>query len=76
MSLTLPKLHSDTEVPVIAWTHRIDDIALMSACGSLSETAQTVFYVCGPQAMTDSTVEFLKGQPNVIPEHVLCEKWW
>ena len=31
MSLTLPKLATDTEVPVIAWTHRIDDTALSSA---------------------------------------------
>lgn len=76
MSLTLPKLHSDTEVPVVAWTHRIDDIALMSACGNAEEAPQTVFYVCGPPEMTDSVVDFLKDQPNVKPEHVLCEKWW
>lgn len=76
MSLTLPNIASDTEVPVVAWTHRIDDIAMMSACGNLAEAGQTVFYVCGPPAMTDGVVEFLKCQPNVKSDHVLCEKWW
>ncbi|KAF2643100.1 hypothetical protein P280DRAFT_243955 [Massarina eburnea CBS 473.64] len=76
MSLTLPKLHTDTEVPVVAWTHRIDDIALMSAAGSREEAKHTIFFICGPPDMTENTVEFLKKQPNVKPEYVLCEKWW
>ena len=33
MALTLPKIDSDTEVPVLAWTHRIDETALSSAVG-------------------------------------------
>lgn len=76
LSLTLPKIDSDTEVPVTAWTHRIDDIALSSAVGDREEAQSTVFYVCGPPAMTDAVVKFLKEQQHVVPERVLCEKWW
>lgn len=76
MSLTIPNMDSETEVPVIAWTHRIDDSALSSAVGNQAEAKATVFYVCGPPDMTDSIVEYLKMQDNVKPEHVLCEKWW
>jgi hypothetical protein len=76
MSLTLPKIDSETEVPVTAWTHRIDDLALSSAIGSRTEAKSTVFYVCGPPAMTDDIVKFLKEQDTVVPEQVFCEKWW
>jgi hypothetical protein len=76
MSLTLPKIDSDTEVPVTAWTHRIDDLALSSAVGNKGEAAETVFYVCGPQKMTDEIVGVLKGMDGVVGERVLCEKWW
>ncbi|KAF2820062.1 hypothetical protein CC86DRAFT_361677 [Ophiobolus disseminans] len=76
MELTLPKIDSETEVPVVAWTHRIDDLALSSAVGSKSEAKGTVFYVCGPPDMTDEIVGFLKAEENVVGEQVLCEKWW
>ncbi|KAJ4413256.1 hypothetical protein N0V91_000230 [Didymella pomorum] len=76
MSLTLPNLDSVTEVPVTAWTHRINDIALSSAVGNKDDAKHTVFYVCGPPNMTDEIVQYLKDQPNVAPERVLCEKWW
>lgn len=76
MSLTLPKLDSDTEVPVVAWTHRIDEIALLSAVGNREEATASVFYVCGPPDMTDSIVAFLQNQKDVGPERVFCEKWW
>jgi hypothetical protein len=76
MSLTLPNIDPHTEVPVVAWTHRIDDLALSSAVGSKAEAKGTVFYVCGPPDMTDEMVEFLKGQDNVEADKVLCEKWW
>lgn len=76
MSLTLPKLFADTEVPVVAWTHRIEDIALSSAVGNRDEARSSVFYVCGPPEMTDSIVDFLKIQEPIHPERVLCEKWW
>jgi hypothetical protein len=76
MSLTLPKLSSDTDVPVIAWIHRIDDIALSSAVGNSDEAPKSVFLVCGPPEMTDNIVNFLKEQRYVKPERVLCEKWW
>lgn len=76
MSLTLPQIDSTTEVPVTAWTHRIDDSALRSAVGNEKEARATVFYVCGPPDMTDSMVKFIKDQPAVNEKHVLCEKWW
>lgn len=76
MSLTLPKLESDTEVPITAWTHRIDEIALLSAVGKREEASSSVFYVCGPADMTDGIVEFIQKQQHVEPERVLCEKWW
>lgn len=76
MSLTLPNLDVDTEVPVVAWTHRIDEIALSSAVGKKEEARSTCFYVCGPPDMTDEIVAFLKEQEHVAPERVLYEKWW
>lgn len=76
MSLTLPQIDSETEVPVVAWTHRIDDLALSSAIGNKTEAKSTVFYVCGPPNMTDEFVKFLKEQDSVDPDRVLCEKWW
>ena len=41
-----------------------------------TDISNTVFYVCGPQAMTDEFVDEIKQIPRVIPENVLCEKWW
>lgn len=76
MSLTLPNIDPDTEVPVCAWTHRIDDIALSSAIGNKKQAQASLFYVCGPPDMTDATVEYLGAQEDVDPERVLCEKWW
>ena len=76
MSLTLPKLSSETDVPVTAWTHRIDDTALLSAVGREEEARHTVFYVCGPSDMTDEIVEYIQKQKHVDPARVLCEKWW
>lgn len=76
LELTLPKIDLDTEVPVLAWTHRIDESALSSAVGNQKEAEQSVYYVCGPPDMTDEIVEFLKKQPHVVEKRVLCEKWW
>ncbi|KAH8719443.1 hypothetical protein GQ44DRAFT_775365 [Phaeosphaeriaceae sp. PMI808] len=76
MSLTLPQIDSETEVPVTAWTHRIDDLALSSAVGNKAEAKSTVFYVCGPPDFTDEINQFLKQQQDVTADHVLCEKWW
>ena len=76
MSLTLPQIQSDTEVPVTAWTHRIDDTALASAVGRPEKASGTVFYVCGPPEMTDEIVDWLRNQQHVNPEWVFCEKWW
>ena len=76
MALTLPKIDTDTEVPVLAWTHRIDETALSNAVGDRTQARQSVFYVCGPPDMTDEIVKFLKEQEHVILDRVLCEKWW
>ncbi|CAO2657768.1 Nn.00g038940.m01.CDS01 [Neocucurbitaria sp. VM-36] len=76
MALTLPNIDSHTEVPVLAWTHRIDESALSSAIGDEKQAQSSVFYVCGPPDMTDDIVKILKEQEHVKPERVLCEKWW
>ncbi|KAF2867095.1 hypothetical protein BDV95DRAFT_503427 [Massariosphaeria phaeospora] len=77
MSLTIPKLDLETEVPVVSRTHRIDEAALSSAVGDDEQQIRaSVFYVCGPPRMTDSIVEFLRAQNHVLHEQVLCEKWW
>lgn len=33
-------------------------------------------YVCGPPAMTDEFVAFLRKQTGMSEDRVLCEKWW
>jgi ferredoxin-NADP reductase len=76
MGLTLPQIDSETEVPVLAWTHRINEPALDSAIGDQKQARQSVFYVCGPPDMTDEIVKYLKEQKTVTPKRVLCEKWW
>ena len=76
MSLTLPNLDSATEVPITAWTHRIDDIALSSAAGNKDDAKHTVFYVCGPPEMTDDITQYLTEREKIEPERVLVEKWW
>lgn len=76
MALTLPKIDTDTEVPVLAWTHRIDESALSNAVGDRKLAQQSLFYVCGPPDMTDEIVAHFKEQEDVVPERVLCEKWW
>lgn len=76
MSLTLPQMDSQTQVPISAWTHRIEETALSSAVGKRDEAPYTVFYVCGPPAMADYVTQYFHKQPGVAPEHVFCEKWW
>ncbi|KAI9655461.1 MAG: hypothetical protein M1831_004878 [Alyxoria varia] len=36
----------------------------------------TIVYVCGPQAMTDTFVEEIQRMGVISPVSVLCEKWW
>jgi hypothetical protein len=61
----------------LVMTDRISDTSrLSSALGPESQRATSVWYVCGPPQMTDSIVEFLRQQPGVVSELVLCEKWW
>jgi hypothetical protein len=36
----------------------------------------TVCMVCGPPAMTDELVAFLRQQTDMSESRVLCEKWW
>ncbi|KAF2271142.1 hypothetical protein CC78DRAFT_557164 [Lojkania enalia] len=57
-------------------TQRIDEAALSRAIDSQEKRQSSIFYVCGPRDMTDSIVEHLRGQDNIAPEQVLCEKWW
>jgi len=44
--------------------------------GAEHDRQGTVCYVCGPQKMTDEFVNFLRQQPGMAEERVLCEKWW
>ncbi|TKX27483.1 oxidoreductase-like protein 3 [Elsinoe australis] len=55
---------------------RISEADLDSSLGESSKMQGTVCYVCGPQVMTDSFVEFLSSRPGMSEERVLCEKWW
>lgn len=56
--------------------NRITKSDLAEAVGSVQSRNRTVVYVCGPQAMTDEVVDFLKGLPGMDRGKVLCEKWW
>ena len=44
--------------------------------GAEHDRQGTVCYICGPQKMTDEFVNFLRQQPGMAEERVLCEKWW
>ncbi|KAF2275858.1 uncharacterized protein EI97DRAFT_378367 [Westerdykella ornata] len=55
---------------------RISMQSLQEAIGPEEGRATSVYYVCGPPNMTDSTVEQLRGTPGIRPERVYCEKWW
>lgn len=39
-----------------------------------AQQKDTVYYICGPPAMTDEFVQYL--EPIVGKERVLYEKWW
>ncbi|KAF2109652.1 hypothetical protein BDV96DRAFT_604543 [Lophiotrema nucula] len=57
-------------------THRIDEAALARAVGDMDERKSSVYYVCGPPVMTDDLVDHIRGQDQVSPGYVSCEKWW
>ena len=65
-----------SSLPVKVHTKRIEEVDILHAIGSHSERASSVFYVCGPPQLTDSTVEYLRAQGPIAPERVICEKWW
>jgi hypothetical protein len=72
----LPNIDGRTVLPVTVRTDRIDEASLSKAIGTHSERQSSAFYVCGPPEMTDNTVDFLRRQDDIVPERVLCEKWW
>lgn len=49
---------------------------LERALGPVHQRPETVCYICGPRAMTDSFVSTVTGLEGVKAEHVLSEKWW
>ena len=55
---------------------RITDKDLDEALGDETDRERTVVYVCGPQVMTDTFVEYLGSRKGMTKERVLCEKWW
>ncbi|KAF2155868.1 ferredoxin reductase-like protein [Myriangium duriaei CBS 260.36] len=55
---------------------RITESDLEESLGEASMRDGTVCYVCGPQVMTDTFVEFLASRKGMTKERVLCEKWW
>ena len=63
-----------------AWRYfgrRLDHRDVSRALGSSpTERRAMACYVCGPPAMTDEMVEFVRGLEGVRREWVLCEKWW
>lgn len=57
--------------------HRIEHDDLIEAIGrSPIDRAGVVCYVCGPPAMTDDFVSFLRHAEGMDERRVLCEKWW
>jgi len=62
----------------IRWRQRrIDHDDLKEAIGRNPEDRiSVVCYVCGPPAMTDDFVNFLRRADGMEERRVLCEKWW
>jgi hypothetical protein len=68
-------------LPNDTYARRISLPDLLHALDGYQEPAEdrrlrTICYVCGPQHMTDTFVDYLSRQPGMAPERVLCEKWW
>lgn len=65
---------------IVIHSSRIRDEDLQSAIGNRdngTRSKDTVCYVCGPPAMTDSIVERLKGMLGEGGEkRIFFEKWW
>ena len=55
---------------------RIERKDLLEALGPVHERRSMFCYVCGPQKMTDEIVASAQNEDGVIPDQVLCEKWW
>ena len=72
------------QLPNRTFVRRLNEGDLLRALDGYTESrggkednrAGTVCYVCGPPTMTDQVVAFLARQPGMVPERVLCEKWW
>ncbi|KAH9838200.1 oxidoreductase NAD-binding domain-containing protein 1 [Teratosphaeria destructans] len=72
------------KLPNLTFARRMDADDLVRALdgfegaslGAQYGRAGTLCYVCGPQRMTDETVDFLRRQEGMTDGRVLCEKWW
>jgi hypothetical protein len=73
-------LSSGSPSDIAIHSSRISDDDLRSAIGSEkngSSPQETVCYVCGPPAMTDSIVERLRGMlQDGADKRIFFEKWW
>ena len=71
----LDSLHAP-DLPIVISPNRMAALDLSIALGSKGEQRSSVFYVCGPPAMTDEVTKFIRRQHDVDMARVLCEKWW
>jgi ferredoxin-NADP reductase len=51
-------------------------VTTTALAGWVDEARSTTAYVCGPPAMTDAVVAWLRQSVGVADHDVRCEKWW
>lgn len=71
----LDSLHTP-DLPIVISPNRMAALDVSIAVGSKEEQRSSVFYVCGPPAMTDEITKFIRRHHDIDMGRVLCEKWW
>ncbi|MCJ1373380.1 hypothetical protein MMC20_004608 [Loxospora ochrophaea] len=72
-----PTKHDPPLAGINIHTRRLQPSDLLFALGhTQQERARTLCYVCGPKQMTNDVVQVLSGAEGMVPERVLCERWW
>ena len=74
--ITDQKLEVDMNSGLELFQRRVEQEDLREALGPVEERKGTFCYVCGPQGMTDEIVARTRKEEGVVPDQVLCEKWW
>ncbi|KAF2234302.1 ferredoxin reductase-like protein [Viridothelium virens] len=74
--ITGQRLELETGSGIDLHYRRIGQHDLREALGPVSERRNAFCYVCGPQGMTDELVARVRNEDSVVPDQVLCEKWW